>query len=200
MNSSQKAHMTTAGHDDPSILWIDGTRAAEGKNNILRLNDLLLSASSTTMALEQWFGGPLKAQKEAPVPHPRPERCRPGTEPETACRRVRLVSGPAVLVEAENRYAPGLLTMAMRATLADTDTPFGRVVSPLRPRRRTLAATLLWSPPGDSESAEIPVPFRILEHRALLLLPDGQTLCEVHEFFTNRLLFPLPPRPLPATT
>jgi len=77
------------------------------------------------------------------------------------------------------------------------------VVQPLHFRRHTLSATLLWSPlpegwemnpAGTSERAgTLEVPQRLLQHKAVLLLPDGTPFSEVVETYTaNVLAFPMP--------
>ena len=57
----------------------------------------------------------------------------------------------------------------MNILLATSDEPFGRVVRPLQPYRRTFAAKLLWSPldvpPG---AARLDPPAALFEHRAVL--------------------------------
>ncbi|MFX8883413.1 hypothetical protein ABTM86_19675, partial [Acinetobacter baumannii] len=60
-----------------------------------------------------------------------------GVGPDTplAYRHVRLVCGDVVLSDARNWYVPARFTAAMNRTLADTDTPFGKVVAPLGFRR-----------------------------------------------------------------
>lgn len=55
------------------------------------------------------------------------------------CRRVRLAWGETVISEAENWYVPQRLPPSLRAALAHGTTPFGAVVEPLSPSRRTIA-------------------------------------------------------------
>ena len=89
-------------------------------------------------------------------------------------RRVRLMCGAHVLSEAINWYVPARLTTAMNAQLDGGDTPFGRVILPLSPSRRTLSARLLW----DGQGAP---PATILRHRALVIDGQGRPLAEVIE-------------------
>jgi chorismate-pyruvate lyase len=56
-------------------------------------------------------------------------------------RRVRLICGDHVLSEADNWYVPARLTPEMNRLLDTTDIAFGRVVQPLKFRRRTLSAS-----------------------------------------------------------
>jgi chorismate-pyruvate lyase len=65
-------------------------------------------------------------------------RPEPGEIPQH--RRVVLMRGAVALSEAENWYLPQRLPPAMRDVLETTDLPFGVVVEPLRPTRRTLRA------------------------------------------------------------
>ena len=89
-------------------------------------------------------------------------------------RRVRLVCGAHVLSEALNWYVPARLTPAMNAQLEQGDTPFGRVILPLSPSRRTLSARVLWDGRGRA-------PATILRHRALVIDGQGRPLAEVIE-------------------
>jgi len=127
-------------------------------------------------------------------------------------RHVRLLCGSLVLSEADNWYVPGRLSAAMNAQLETSDVPFGVVVRELHFQRHTLAARLLWQPlargwethateaaasrPGADASTgagELAVPASVLEHRALLALPDGTPISEVVETYSgNVLAFPLP--------
>jgi hypothetical protein len=133
-------------------------------------------------------------------------------------RRVRLRCGPVVLSEADNWYVPGRLTAEMNATLDSTDVPFGKAVQALHFRRRTLSSVLLWShlPQGwemsptaakdggakhggakddgtKDDGAMLRIPEQLLQHRAVLVLPDGTPFSEVVETYTgNVLAFSIP--------
>jgi hypothetical protein len=118
-------------------------------------------------------------------------------------RRVRLLCGTVVLSEADNWYVPGRLTPQMNTLLDGTDTPFGKVVQPLHFQRRTLSSKLLWLPlpegwemgtsAAQQSSGLIALPQKLLEHRAVLTLPDGTPFSEVVETYTDGVLaFPAP--------
>jgi hypothetical protein len=88
--------------------------------------------------------------------------------------------------------------------LDTTDTPFGVVVRALHFQRHTLSSTLLWLPlPAGWEmnatgardaGADQPMPSKLLEHRAVLTLPDGTPFSEVVETYTDNVLaFPMTP-------
>ncbi len=113
-------------------------------------------------------------------------------------RRVRLSCGATVLSEAENWYVPSRLTADMNAQLESTDTPFGKVVQPLHFRRHTLAANLLWHPLPEGwerqsrathpAKAPLAIPSQVLQHRAVLSLPDGTQVSEVLETYLGAVL------------
>ena len=113
-------------------------------------------------------------------------------------RRVRLMCGAVVLSEADNWYVPGRLTPEMNRLLETTDAPFGRVVQALHFQRRTLSSTLLWHPLPEGwemdrdrrarATGELTIPHRVLEHRAILSLPDGTPFSEVVETYTEQVL------------
>ena len=118
-------------------------------------------------------------------------------------RRVRLRCGEIVLSEADNWYVPGRLTPDMNRLLDTTDSPFGIVVQPLHFQRHTLSSKVLWLalPEGwemnanaaKDDAAVLPLPAKLLEHRAVLTLPDGTPFSEVLESYTSNVLaFPVP--------
>jgi chorismate-pyruvate lyase len=153
---------------------------------------------------------------QAPTPEQRAELKVEPTE-QVRYRRVRLRCGALVLSEADNWYVPSRLTPQMNDLLETTDTPFGKVVLPLHFQRHTLSATLLWLPlskgwemqrtagggpadgraggggraaAGPAASGDAPpfqVPSKVLEHRAVLALPDGMPISEVVETYTGNV-------------
>ena len=122
-------------------------------------------------------------------------------------RHVRLRCGARVLAEADNWYVPARLTPDMNRMLETTDAPFGRVVAPLEPYRRTLSATLLWSPlpegweralpaPSAASGRTLEIPGALLEHRAILYTRDHRPFSEVAEIYQRDVLaFPPPADP-----
>ena len=179
------------------------------------LNANLLSHDSATLTLEHWcdvhrLASPAHivavrvTDREKPVsPEQRRELGVAATDP-VRYRRVRLLCGAVVLSEADNWYVPGRLTAEMNKLLDTTDTPFGVVVRALHFQRHTLSATLLWLPlpagwgmnaaSARDAIADQPMPSKLLEHRAVLTLPDGTPFSEVVETYTeNVLAFPIPP-------
>lgn len=89
-------------------------------------------------------------------------------------RRVRLMCAEHVLSEAVNWYVASRLTPEMNDALETCDVPFGRVILPLGPSRRTVSTRILWD--GDG-----PAPATILRHRALVVDGHGRPLAEVIE-------------------
>lgn len=118
-------------------------------------------------------------------------------------RQVRLVCGGMALCQADNWFVPARLTEDMNRQLATTDTPFGKVVAPLRPYRKTFATM---PPPGlPPDWTQRPAdelyecakdqswPFDpkedLFEHQALVLRgEDDAPLAEVRETFKTALL------------
>jgi hypothetical protein len=179
------------------------------------LNAELLSHDSATLTLERWcdvhrLASPprIVASRvldidKPPTPEQRRELGVTPTDP-VRYRRVRLMCGALVLSEADNWYVPGRLTPEMNKLLDTTDSPFGVVVRALHFQRHTLSSTLLWLPlPAGWEMnatsardvvADQPMPSKLLEHRAVLTLPDGTPFSEVVETYTDNILaFPMTP-------
>jgi hypothetical protein len=180
------------------------------------LNASLLSGDSATLTLDGWCarhhlapaGTKVIAERvrgaEKPVTTELRADLQVGADEPVRYRHVRLRCGGLVLSEADNWYAPARLTPAMNAALDSSDIAFGRAVQPLHFRRQTLSAKLLWSPlPDDWDEraapvnappgATIAIPDHVIEHRAVLRLPDGTPFSEVVEDYTGAVLaFPPP--------
>jgi len=182
------------------------------------LNAEILASRSATATLEKWCGD------HALAPEPRiiadvvvgeavaataeqRQRLHADSGEVVRYRRVRLRCGERVLSEAENWYLPARLTPEMNRALETSDTPYGRVVAPLEPYRRTFAARLLWHPLPDGweqsrrraqpcrSSGPLAIPPELFEHRALVVARDGRPIAEVHEVYQRALLAFLPPGP-----
>jgi chorismate-pyruvate lyase len=185
------------------------------------LNADLLSHDSATQTLERWCAdhrlaapATVVAARVAGVDTPPTDEQRRelGVDASVTVRyrRVRLMCGPLVLSEADNWYVPSRLTADMNQLLDTTDTPFGRAVQALHFHRRTLSATLLWQPlpvgwemdpaaaaagsGGTAGTGELMAPPGVLQHRALLSLPDGTPVSEVVETYSSNVLAFAPPR------
>lgn len=198
--------------------WRDNyTTRLEALALLQSLNADLLSHDSATLTLDRWCGthrlaDPAKivAERVRDVEKPATAEQREllgvsGTEP-LRYRRVRLKCGTRVLSEADNWYVPARLTTEMNQALDTTDVAFGRAVQALQFRRRTLSAELLWSPlPAGWEMASagrmkegraLEVPPHVIQHKAVLTLPDGTPFSEVVETYTSEVLgFPEPTAP-----
>jgi hypothetical protein len=178
------------------------------------LNAELLSHDSATSTLGHWC----EAHRLASPPQIVAARARDVQKPPSPAqlqelhvasteqvryRRVRLLCGSVVLSEADNWYVPNRLTPEMNTLLDTTDIPFGKVVQDLHFQRHTLSSKLLWAPLPEGwetgsavwrpSTGHLAVPKQLLEHRALLTLPDGTPFSEVVETYTDGVLaFPEP--------
>jgi chorismate-pyruvate lyase len=180
------------------------------------LNAELLSHDSATLTLERWCGSHRLASPPAMVAErvagvdkaPTEEQRRElgvTTTDTVRYRRVKLLCGAVVLSEADNWYVPARLTPDMNRLLDTTDTPFGRAVQALHFQRHTVSATLLWQPlpegwemspaASGNSSGKLVAPAGVLQHRAVLTLPDGTPFSEVVETYTGNVLAFPPPRP-----
>ena len=92
-------------------------------------------------------------------------------------RNVALACGDRVLSVARNWYNPVLLTPAMNAALAASDTPFGKVVSSLSFTRETIDQRRGGEPGCPAGT--------VLSQVALLRLPDGRPLAFLTECYTR---------------
>lgn len=157
-----------------------GFRAAE------ELSGRLLATPLATRALEPWCrergiaeGTIVVRRHEAPAA----EQLDPdslallGGDPRgLVFRRVDIRLGGITLVDAANWYFADRLTPAMRERLCG-DTPFGEAIAELAPRRKTFLVRF-----SAREAVDGPTPpMHVLEHRAVLDLPDGTPISVVHE-------------------
>ena len=182
------------------------------------LNAELLSHDSATSTLERWCDSHRLASPPRIVAERVTGMDQPPTEEQrrelgvTASqtvryRRVKLLCGTVLLSEADNRYVPARLTPEMNRLLDATDTPFGRAVQALHFQRHTISARLLWQPLPDGwemtpdaagdAAGPLSVPAEVLQHRALLTLPDGTPISEVVETYSGNVLGFAVPRATP---
>jgi chorismate-pyruvate lyase len=194
----------------------DFTARLEALALLQSLNAELLSHDSATLTLDRWCGSHQLATSativaerirnvdKQPTAEQRELLKVSATEP-VHYRRVHLKCGERVLSEADNWYVPARLTKEMNQSLDNSDIAFGRAVQALQFQRRTLAAELLWWPlpegwemnaglRGQSAPA-LQIPHEVLQHRAILTLPDGTPFSMVVETYTAEVLgFPEPRR------
>lgn len=196
--------------------WPDTpTARVEALAVLQTLNAELLSNASATLTLDRWCaahklapaGTKIVAQrvrgqdKQADV-HIRELLAVKPDEP-VAYRRVRLACGDRVLSEADNWYVPSRLTTDMNEALNSSDIAFGRAVQSLNFTRTNLSAKLLWLPlpEGWEMAPDLPAPTTgslslpplLLEHHAVLKLPDGTPFSALVESYTRNVLdFPAP--------
>jgi uncharacterized membrane protein len=180
------------------------------------LNAQLLASRSSTATLEAWCGDhhlapapQIVADAVAGAPaapsSDQLQRLEVATAGDVKYRHVRLRCGTHVLSEADNWYVPARLTADMNHTLETTDAPFGRVVAPLQPYRRTFSMTLLWLPlpdgwergiagGSDGGGGTLAIPAALFEHRAVLYTRDNRPFSEVREVYQRDVLaLPVPP-------
>jgi hypothetical protein len=209
----------TAGANDSASTnpnhWSESfTARLEALALLQTLNAELLSHDSATMTLEHWCAVHHMATEPRIVaeqvhdidkPISSAQRQELGITPTETVRyrRVNLRCGALVLSQADNWYVPSRLTPEMNKLLDTTDVPFGKVVQALHFRRHTLWSKVLWWPLPEgwelqgsavgNELATSTMPALLLEHKAVLTLPDGTPLSEVVESYTDKIMdFPLP--------
>jgi chorismate-pyruvate lyase len=213
------ASAADGGAGSPAKPWRDNfTTRLEALALLQSLNADLLSHDSATLTLDRWCAAhhlaePAKivAERMHDVDKPATPEQREllgvsATEP-LRYRRVRLKCGTRVLSEADNWYVPARLTAQMNQALDTSDIAFGRAVQALQFRRRTLSAELLWAPLPQGWETSPPAPMRdgralevpahVIQHKAVLTLPDGRAISEVVETYTAEVLGfpePLPPK------
>lgn len=143
---------------------------------------------SATKALEEWCAvrgiattPDVRAEKvTVPEDVPPPdlaERLKIDPHEPISLRTVRLNCGATTLSIAWNWFVPSRMAPGMADVLHSTDTPFGKVASPLSFRRialKTMPGQVLPCPAGT-----------IMTHRALLVLPDERPLAYVLECYTE---------------
>lgn len=111
---------------------------------------------------------------------------------QTTFRRVRLTSGGIVVADAVNWYFADNLTTEMREKLETTNVPFGRVIKPLKPKRRTfLVRRCTPEQLADARANPAGIAF---EHRAVVYGEDDAPLALLHERFRIVLVPGVPER------
>ncbi|MCL2453142.1 MAG: hypothetical protein FWD08_05785 [Alphaproteobacteria bacterium] len=178
------------------------------------LNARLLGAITATEVLNKWCsdhhlaGDPaVHARRltgvDKPISPEQRERLKIGPDEPVAYRRVELVCGEHVLVEADNWYVPGRLTPKINTLLTTTDTPFGWAVRELQPWRRNFSVVEFWKPlpdgweltsPQDEPSgAALAIPWQLFQHQAVLYNGADEPFSEVREIYTREVLAFGPP-------
>jgi chorismate-pyruvate lyase len=174
------------------------------------LNAEILASPSATATLETWCRDRLAVSpasivadvvagvEKASTPEQR-QRLEVNEQDTVKFRHVRLRCGDRVLSEADNWYVPGRLTPEMNRLLDTTSTPFGTVVRPLGPYRRTFAVRLLWSPlpegwerrsegVASNGQGRVAIPDAVFQHQAVLYDRDHHPFSEVSEVYQAQVL------------
>lgn len=159
----------------------------------------LRASTSATLTLERWCAdhhmatpAQVTVERDRNASHRASAAQRalldvtPGTP--LGYRKVRLVCGTHVLSEAENWYVPSRLTAAMNHALDESDTPYGKVIRPLDPHRKTLADRPGWSPLAAPLRATAPCDATLFSHEALVLDGSGKPLALVAEHYKLELV------------
>jgi len=147
----------------------------------------ILASSSATLTLEKWCADHAMAAEpkivarllrgdDKPASFDTLARLGVTSNADIKYRRVQLYCGTHLFSEADNWYVPSRLTPAMNRLLEETDTPFGKVVLPLAPYRRTFDSRMLQSPTA------------LFEHSAVLYTPANQPIAEVRETYQRGTL------------
>ncbi|MDF2384717.1 hypothetical protein JMG10_24810 [Nostoc ellipsosporum NOK] len=147
------------------------------------LRQELLAAGSATAVLQRRCAVPIRAEvdraeRKSPTAEQR-AHLEVGPDEPVAYRSVVLRCGAAALSIAENWYVPARLTPEMNAALAG-DAPFGAVIRPLAPSRRTLGIA--------TRREDASVAPDVVRQRAIVLDGQGRPLAEVVENYTPALL------------
>lgn len=173
-----------------AIVLVAAVPPAQAMNPVERLNAELLASPTATAVLERrcaalGLANPPRVHADvtrgraAASASPSRTRLKVGKDEPLGYRRVRLMCGATLLSEAINWYVPSRLTAEMNAALDSGDTPFGRVILPLGPHRRTRS---VWKAKRISVSGEI------LRHRAIVLDGAGRPLADVIERYQRVLI------------
>ena len=151
-----------------------------------KLSADLLASSSATLTLEKWCADHNMAAEPKIVARLVRGAHKPASQETLArlgaagtdlkYRRVQLYCGQHLFSEADNWYVPSRLTPEMNRQLDETDTPFGKVVRPLAPYRRTFSSIMLHSPTA------------LFEHDAVLYSSTHQPIAEVRETYQRGTL------------
>ncbi len=150
--------------------------------HIAALHAALLAADSATEVLERFFSAPVRVRVLACGGHApdAAQRARLGVAgEEIRHRHVALVSLGRQVSDADLWYVPARLPPGSLARLETDAEPFGRVMRPLGLKRRSLSARIC--APGEPCA---------LEHRAVLVTPDGLPVAEVFERYPRGLFAP----------
>ncbi|WP_239019522.1 hypothetical protein [Sphingomonas suaedae] len=175
-----------------AVAFLAAAMAAVQMSPVERLNADLLAARTATEVLEARCAAlnladpprvhaEVKRARIVASASPARHRLKVGKSEMLGYRRVRLMCGTHLLSEATNWYVASRLTPEMNAALDTGDAPFGRVILPLAPRRRTLST---WTvKPG-----RVPPGGVVVRHRAVVLDGEGRPLAQVVEQYQRVLL------------
>ena len=139
----------------------------------------LARSASATRCLAEWCAergigtGPVRSLRRAPLPDAPDLAALLGMQGGMRHRSVTLMRGEVALSDCDVWWLEARLGPGMAAALEETDLPFGQVVAPLAPVRRTVL----------DRTADAP---HALEVRAVLEA-EGRPLAVVREFYRAAL-------------
>jgi hypothetical protein len=172
----------------PSLLALRSRR----RQAAIELSERILRADSATRELERWCAqhdlgdGRIVALCERDA---LPQRlddnsmdtlAYPAAREHALFRSVQLATAGLVVAKALNWYFPENLTPEMREQLLTTNIPFGCVVAPFNPSRRTFFLSRCQSAEPDGTQVAF-------EHHAIVHAANGAPLAVVHERFLGTL-------------
>ena len=176
------------------------------------LNVQLLSNRSATAVLEEWCAdhhmSPISKitarlinEQDKILSDDTRKRLHLKLSDRVKYRHVQLTCGSHVLSEAVNWYVPARLTAQMNRELYSSDKPFGKIIAPLNPYRRTMEVKIYWSPlargwendlsrltSNSRDERAISIPKYLFMHRAVVSSEAGIPISEVVEIYTNETI------------
>lgn len=176
------------------------------------LNAQLLSNRSATAVLEEWCAehhmapvskitAQLISEQDKSVSDDTRKRLRLKISDRVKYRHVQLSCGSHILSEADNWYVPSRLTDKMNRELNSSDRPFGKIIAPLNPYRRTMEVKMYWSPLARGwendlsrsishrrDEKALTLPKYLFMHRALVSSEADLPISEVVETYTNETI------------
>lgn len=181
--------------ESEDMLTISSKDGLEKASSLLQtLMEQISQTDSATATLDEWCNvasgitAITVARQSVEATADQRDRLQVNASEPVTYRAVRLQCGETVLAFAENWYVPNRLTSDMRDTLSNTTIPFGRIISPLAPKRTTLSLeqTFRFSSAAETdeftEQSHDPAEIAFI-HSALVCSHSGIPLAEVRENF-----------------
>lgn len=182
----------------PGIAAARTITTSKSVTEIRALRDEISEAASATLVLDRWCvshhmapAGAVIAEKIANKPVVATALLRRVLQLRASdrvqLRHVRLRCNGNVLSVAQLWYVPSRLPASMKASLQQTDSPFGRVVAPLHLDRKSAGWSAAW-PPKEDRAAATRLPQILFSQRALMSRADGLPIAYAVEDYQSGLL------------